>query len=442
MTATVPHLAIANPGPMLELERKILAANTAIERWFRLQWQTHTPPFYASVDLRHAGYKIAPVDLNLFPGGWNNLSEDMLPLAVQAASAAIEHFCCDAKNLLLIPERHTRNTYYLQNVARLAALLKQAGLHVRIGSLSADIQAPIAIHLPDGQALTLEPLVRRGRRLGLIDFDPCAILLNNDLSAGVPEILQHLHEQVLLPPLHAGWTTRRKSQHFAAYDQVAQTFAEQIGIDPWLLNPYFARCGQVDFQERSGQDCLAQKVDDLLDKIRAKYAQYGIDEPPFVMMKADAGTYGMGVMSVKSADEVRELNRKQRNKMAVVKEGLEVHEVILQEGVRTLERVRDAVAEPVVYMMDRYVVGGFYRLHGERGTDENLNAPGMQFEPLPFAGGCNVPDCSAQPGAAAPNRFYLYGVIARLSLLAAAVELENTDPARATTEERAALPAL
>ena len=31
--------------------------------------------------------------------------------------------------------------------------------------------------------------------------------------------------------------------------------------------------------------------------------------------------------------EVRDLNRKQRNKMAVVKEGLQVHEVLVQEGV-------------------------------------------------------------------------------------------------------------
>ena len=40
------------------------------------------------------------------------------------------------------------------------------------------------------------------------------------------------------------------------------------------------------------------------------------------------------------------LNRKQRNKMAVVKEGLEVHEVLVQEGVYSFEKVNDAVAEP------------------------------------------------------------------------------------------------
>jgi glutamate--cysteine ligase len=34
---------------------------------------------------------------------------------------AIDRICPDAKSLLLIPENHTRNQFYLQNVARLAA---------------------------------------------------------------------------------------------------------------------------------------------------------------------------------------------------------------------------------------------------------------------------------------------------------------------------------
>ena len=118
--------------------------------------------------------------------------------------------------------------------------------------------------------------------------------------------------------------------------------------------------------------------------IRAKYREYGITEEPFVIVKADAGTYGMGIMTVKSPDEVRDLNRKQRNKMAVVQGRPRGQRVMVQEGVYTFESVNDAVAEPVVYMIDHFVVGGFYRVHTERGTDENLNAPGMQFVPLAF----------------------------------------------------------
>jgi len=144
-------------------------------------------------------------------------------------------------------------------------------------------------------------------------------------------------------------------------------------------------------------------------------------------VKADAGTYGMGIMTVRDVDDVRDLNRKQRNKMAIVKEGLEVTSVIIQEGVPTFESINEAIAEPVVYMIDRFVVGGFYRVHTARGKDENLNAPGAQFVPLAFESPC-IPDLN-EPVGCAPNRFYAYGVIARLAQLAAAVEIEELEAA-------------
>ena len=102
---------------------------------------------------------------------------------------------------------------------------------------------------------------------------------------------------------------------------------------------------------------------------------------------------------------------------------LEVNEVLIQEGVYTFETVNNGVAEPVIYMIDRFVVGGFYRVHTEHGQDENLNAPGSHFQPLAFETDCHTPDCGGRPGDP-PNRFYTYGVIARLAMLAAAYELE------------------
>ena len=424
----VPHLTTALNGPLLELERKFLDATPDIERWLRGKWQEHTPPFYGSVDLRNAGFKLAPVDMNLFPGGFNNLNPAFLPLCVQAAMSAIEKICPMAKSLVLIPENHTRNQFYLQNVARLVTILRMTGLNVRLGSLLPEIDRPTPVELPNGESLLLEPLVRNRYRLGVADLDPCAILLNNDLSAGIPDILQGLNEQFVLPPLHAGWATRRKSLHFKAYDEVAGEFAQLVGIDPWQINPYFGVCNSVNFHDRQGEDCLAAKVDGVLAKIREKYKEYGIEDTPYVVVKADAGTYGMGVMTVKDASEVVGLNRRQRNKMSVIKEGMSVTSVIIQEGVHTRERVGDGVAEPVVYMIDRYVVGGFYRVHSERGDDENLNAPGMHFEPLAFETSCSLPDHHQTPDAP-PNRFYAYGVVARLALLAAALELEQTAPA-------------
>ena len=432
----VPHLTTALTGALLDLERRFLDNDTTVERWLRTQWLEHTPPFYASVDLRNAGFKLAPVDTNLFPGGFNNLNPAFLPLCVQAAMSAIEKICPEARNLLLVPENHTRNQFYLMNVARLATILHATGLNVRIGSLLPEITEPTTLELPDGQTLTLEPLKRigtDGRRLGLEGFDPCAVLLNNDLSAGVPELLQNVNEQFLIPPLWAGWHVRRKSGHFAAYREVATAFATELGIDPWLINPDFEVCGQINFHERTGEECLAANVDMLLQRMRLKYQEYGIAQEPFVIVKADAGTYGMGIMTVKDASEVKGLNRKQRNKMAVIKEGQQVTEVIIQEGVPTFEQVDEGTAEPVVYMIDRYVVGGFYRVNTGRGVDENLNAPGMTFKPLAFETGCSLPDAHLDPDAP-PNRFYAYGVVARLALLAASLELERGAPADAAAD--------
>ena len=421
----VPHLTTALSGPLLALEKQILAAMPSIEHWFRTQWLKHDAPFYTSVDLRNSGFKLAPVDTNLFPGGFNNLNPDFMPLCVQAAMTAVEKICPKGQRFLLIPENHTRNIFYLKNVAALQYILRQAGLMVRIGTLIPEITQATPIDLPDGEQLVLEPLKRVGNRLMLDGFDPCAVLLNNDLSAGVPEILRGL-EQFVIPPLHAGWHIRRKSNHFSAYNQVAEDFAKLIGIDPWLINPYFATCGKINFQEKRGEDCLAGFVDDLLQDIRKKYTEYGIEQEPFVIVKADAGTYGMGIMTVKDAAEVRALNRKQRNKMSIIKEGQEVTEVIIQEGVYTFESINEAVAEPVVYMIDHFVVGGFYRVHTGRGQDENLNSPGMHFVPLAFESTCCLPDHAARPDAL-PNRFYTYGVVARLAMLAAAIELEQSE---------------
>jgi glutamate--cysteine ligase len=427
----VPHLTTALTGPLHDLERRFLSAMPNIEHWFRTQWLEHASPFYASVDLRNSGFKLAPVDTNLFPGGFNNLNPDFLPLCVQAMHHAVEKICPEARGVLLIPENHTRNLFYLQNVAQIVTILRHAGMRVRIGSLLPEITTATPIQLPNGSTLVLEPLVRRANRLSLADpgsesgFDPCVVLLNNDLSSGVPDILKNL-EQPIFPPLSAGWYTRRKSQHFTAYDRVAGEFAKLLNIDPWLINPYFATCDQINFQERVGEECLAAQVDVVLQRIRGKYAEYGVKHDPFVIVKADAGTYGMGIMTVKDASEITGLNRKQRNKMAVVKEGLAVSDVLIQEGVYTFEQINDAVAEPVVYMIDHYVVGGFYRVHTTRGVDENLNAAGMHFMPLAFETPCTLPNPDRASNDT-PNRFYAYGVVARLALLAASLEIEAAE---------------
>lgn len=418
----VPHLTTAHYGPLHHVEKIILNQVATIESWFRQKWRETPPPLTSSVDLRHAGFKLAPVDTNLFPAGFNNLNRDFLPLCIQATQSVLDDYLPTCKKILLLPESHTRNRFYLQSLAMLRDIFVKAGFVVRIGSLDPEITLPTEMHTDDGETLLIEPLQRRGDRVGLADFNPCMLVLNNDLSSGVPEILQGL-KQAIRPTAKLGWSTRLKSNHFHFFDEVSAEFAQLVNIDSWFINPYFDAVDGVDFMAQEGVDDLAERADKLLALIKDKYATYEISEKPFVVVKADNGTYGMSVMMVHEAEELRQLNRKQRTRMAASKGSRKVDRVMIQEGVYTFETMPNgAVAEPVVYMIGQFVVGGFYRVHQGRGTNENLNAPGMHFEPLAFAQACNMPrndlavvDC--------PNRFYAYGVIARLAALAAAREI-------------------
>src|ERR1700730_12322389 len=89
----------------------------SIEAWFRQQWLQSRPPIYGSMDIRNAGFKLAPVDTNLFPAGFNNLNPRGLPLYVQAMQATIAEIGPDISKILLIPESHTRNQFYFESVA-------------------------------------------------------------------------------------------------------------------------------------------------------------------------------------------------------------------------------------------------------------------------------------------------------------------------------------
>jgi len=56
--------------------------------------------------------------------------------------------------------------------------------------------------------------------------------------------------------------------------------------------------------------------------------------------------------------------------------------------------------------------------------------------PLAFAESAQLPHPAREAGkhASAPNRFYLYGVVGRLALVAASYELEATDPQMLTLD--------
>jgi len=385
-----------------------------IERWFGAKRAQAAPFIYSSVDLRHSGLKLAPVDTNLFPAGFNNLS----PRARGRASRFLGRYLQDthplAKKILIVPENHTRNMGYLENLATLLSLIENIGVEVQLGGLAAASGQPVELQAPGGRALVEYPLVNNAGVLALENgFVPDLVVLNNDMTSGVPDILAHV-AQPMLPPAAMGWHRRRKSVHFAAYRTLVDDFCSVFDLDPWLLAAEFHHCGFVDFKERTGLDCVAKDIEKVLARVKAKYVQYGVAEEPYVFIKADSGTYGMGIMTVKSPEDILDLNKKDRNKMQIIKEGARNSEVIIQEGVPTVDMVDGKVAEPMVYIVDGVPIGGMFRVNGQRNKFNNLNAAGMEF-----AGMCDA-DENEENGRkmVADCNFKAYGIVAAIAALA------------------------
>ena len=399
------------------LHSEIIKNHMKIEAWFRNQWVKYPAPFYSSIDIRNSGYKIAPIDTNLFPAGFNNLDKDLEFLYISAAQHAFERLSPNLTKILIISENHTRNKFYKSSIDALCNILCKSGYEVKVATL-------LNMETGDG----LNPLLtQEANSLRYDNFIPDAILLNNDLSSGIPDILNNIN-QPILPDKNLGWTNRSKTIHFEYYSNVVNNFSHMLEIDSWLLEPLFRNCGEIDFKTKQGENCLIHHASRLFELIKNKYDQYKITEEPYIMIKADSGTYGMGIMQVKNIKELTNLNRKQRTKMSKTKGGNKLDRVILQEGIYSNENMKQAnqVAEPVIYAFGSNLVGGFYRLHEDKNNSENLNSPGMTFHPIPFKDACISPN-SNESIFSDTNKFYIYGVIARLAILAAAKELYNVE---------------
>ena len=111
---------------------RIKAKQEKIHAWLSSYEGSKELPLYSSVDIRDAGFKIAIVDTNIFPGGFNNLCEHGLEDAVKfIREALVKRIAGDCKNVLLIAEEHTRNTWYLENIRILEEIIRKAGFNVK-----------------------------------------------------------------------------------------------------------------------------------------------------------------------------------------------------------------------------------------------------------------------------------------------------------------------
>lgn len=390
-----------------ELAAVIAHSGDEIEAWFAHEYQAVDKPFYASVDIRHSGQKLVPVDTNIFPAGFNNLSEVAKEKAAAEFRTYFTSHYLQARKVMLVPEGHTRNLLYLDNVVTLRRLFEKAGMEVVIGRLAEEEQVDLVS--ASGEAFTGWKILREGDSVQSFNgFEPDIVVVNNDFTSGPPHLLCGIRQPVIPSP-KLGWYQRRKSVHFTAYSRVIRRFCQKFNLEPAYFEAAFERCGNIDFGERKGLECVAIAVDKIIHQLKAKYAEMGIENDPYVFIKADSGTYGMGIMTAYSGEDVLQMNKKVRNKMDVIKEGTANTEVIIQEGVPTIENVEGHAAELLFYTANAQTVGGMYRFNAERDAFISLNTPGMELKPI-------AEDQQSKP------LYQTASLIARLAVLAAAYE--------------------
>ncbi len=456
------------------LQTALVANKQEIREWSQRESAAAPPPLYCSIDLRDAGYKIAPVDSNFFPAGFQHLCAQDLRSAqsifrAQIASTLSTHRALpatrftspsshhNAQKILLLPESHTHNAHYIENLVYLKQLVEGAGFQVEVGWLGAlpaahppneqqallpptTPQAPVSLEATLGKTLAATPVSFNPTtgKISAGSFEPELILLNHDFSGGYPAWLDQV-VQPILPHHRLGWHARKKDRHFFYYNQLVQEFAALLKLDPWPLSIDSEEVSPVDFQTGEGLAQVAEKVDQMIARLKHQYQHYGITQAPFVFIKNNAGTYGMGIMVAHSGAEIQALNRRQKNKMSVAKNHSAIRSVILQEGVPTNLLIDRLVAEPVIYLAGRDLIGGFLRTHTVRGREDNLNSQGMVFRKLcmsdlnSLSGPSTTPSDSSE--APEPQLELVYGAIATLSALAAGREIqayfqEQQDPTR------------
>lgn len=348
--------------------------------FFTQKFNNHPAIFYSSLDIRRSNFKIAPVDANCFPAGFNNLSRRGL---LEAKKVLDIFFSAQQySKILIIAENHSRNIHYFENLAVLEYLISDYA-QVYLANWQLEQEQIFNINLPNlalEKELKIYPLLAVNNLLTIpsLNFTPDLVILNNDLTAGLPQILVNL-KQPMIPSEKLGWYQRSKNNHFNHYNLLAQQVAEILNIDAWLFSTYHDFAENIDFKHKLGLENLAEKTQNLLSKIKQKYQQYNINEQPYCYLKADNGTYGMAVWPVFEPEEILHINKKERNKMHMLKNSVENHSIILQEGVITADFVDSAPSEIVLYLMCGKIIDSFLRINKSRNANNSLNAVGSQF---------------------------------------------------------------
>ena len=392
------HLSFRN-----SIHQKIIDSFKEVEHWFLEKTKGKNIPFYSSFDIRDSNYKAACVDANVFPAGFNNICEEDQIRTSSLIKDYLKKNQASAKQILLLSEEHTRNLYYWDNVFVIKSLIEQAGYKVTVCVPGKHIQSPQKIITASGREIFVHLLNKLKGDL---------IISNNDFS-----IKYNLPTDIdCNPPLQMGWHIRKKHNFFKEYNLLAKEFASLLKIDPWHLTVETELFSPFDMESKDNLLKLKSRSALMLKSLKEKQ-NHQLKEEPYLFLKNNSGTYGLGIMNIYKPENLNQWGYKARKKMKAAKGEAGVSEIIIQEGIPTALSPDNQSAEPVIYMIGHQVAGGFLRSHREKDRKTNLNSPGAVFRRFCMS------DLEIKiQGLVMEN---VYSWLAKLGALALSQEMEN-----------------
>ncbi|MEQ9115210.1 MAG: glutamate--cysteine ligase [Rickettsiales bacterium] len=394
-----------------EFKKIISIADKDLANWFAKNQREFGSTIYSSVDIRDNGQKIAPVDTNLFPAGFNNLNDkEIIDASTEISNFLSNHFS-EIKSIGLLVESHTRNLNYFKNLFALKKIFEKTGIDFQLISLSHSEK--LIVNETEIQ-IAIFPAKTESGYIRTEDFVFDVLVSNNDFSDGIPAELRQV-KQPIIPTVCSGWFNRKKSNYLEIYDLTIKEFSRYFGLDPFYYQAAYKNCGKIDFKKKLGLDCVANSVDKMIYTLNKEYLEHGIKQTPYVFIKAERGTYGMGITTVKDGEEVYSMNKKIRNKMDVIKGGAKNTEVIIQEGISSHLKYKDYPAEVMIYTVNSKIISRILRFNTQKDSLSSLNSSGLQF--------MNFQDSLVK--LQKKNMIKIYDIIAKVAVLAAARELES-----------------
>ncbi len=358
------------PDLLSALQSRIDSHQQEISDWFAEKRAGIAVPVYGSVDVRDANWKVAVVDANQYPAGFNNLdASDADRLGEHLSDAIRAHG--DIHHIHIYPESHTRNAGYVENLRTLVRLLSEQGYAITVGN--PELNGIDSVEGLNGSLSLHETTIEDG--IDVAGATPDLVLLNNDLTeAALPDL-----GVPILPPVEMGWHRRRKSDHFRAVQPFIDEIAAILDVDPWLLGTHWFVSEDKCLEKDTCRILLAAEVDEFLKHLQEKYDEYGITGQPTLFVKNDAGTYGLGILEITSGQDLLELSNRKMKRLSYGKGGMTAEDFLLQEGIPSSLSWNDMVVEPVAYCANGKALAWFYRANAKKGEMSNLNSPSSTF---------------------------------------------------------------